>query len=129
MTEYLSPEEILAIHAEIIDRYGGLHGLRDLGLLESAAARPRAGFGEFEAYPSVFDKAAALLHSTIRNHAFVDGNKRTGIVSAVLFLERNGYKVTLSNEEFFELAVDVASAVVDLEVVARLFNDKTEKIL
>lgn len=124
---YLSPEEILAIHAEIIDRYGGLHGLRDLGLLDSAAARPRAGFGDFEAYPSLFEKAAVLLYSLIRNHAFLDGNKRTGVVCTVIFLERNGYHLKITTNTLVQLALDIANDKInEKEITEKLKTGSTK---
>lgn len=79
MTRYLTVPQILFIHARLIDETGGAHGLRDLGALEAASARPQATFAEQELYPDFFSKAAALLDSLINNHPFVDGNKRTGI--------------------------------------------------
>lgn len=78
----------------MIDKTGGSHGVRDLGLLESAVMRPKATFGGEELYSDVFSKAAALMHSLIRNHPFVDGNKRTGIAAAGLFLAQNGVQLT-----------------------------------
>jgi len=86
---YLTAEQVLFIHARIIEETGGAHGVRDLGLLESAAARPQATFDGEDLYPDLFTKAAALMHALIQNHPFVDGNKRTGTVAAGLFLEIN----------------------------------------
>lgn len=120
---YLTAEEVLAIHAELIDRYGGRHGLRDLGLLESAVARPRAGFGAFEAYPMLWNKAAVLAHSLIHNHAFVDGNKRTGLVSAVIFLERNGYQLRCSQRAFVRCALAIAAHQLDESGIAAWLRD------
>lgn len=123
---YLTAEEVLAIHSEIIDRYGGAHGVRDLGLLESAAARPHAGFGKFEAYQTVWEKATVLFCSLIQNHAFVDGNKRTAVVSAGLFLERNGYTFTSSQEQIVDLALGVALKKVGQEMVTEFLKSHTE---
>jgi len=75
---YLSVEEILSLHSLLIAQSGGSQGLRDRGVLESAVAQPQAGFGGEDLYPSLATKAAALGHSLIQNHAFVDGNKRIG---------------------------------------------------
>ena len=96
---YLTPEQILFLHARLIDETGGSHGLRDLGLLLSAAARPRASFEGEDLYPDLFSKAAALMDSLIHNHPFVDGNKRTGITAAGLFLLQNGYRLDTTNAE------------------------------
>jgi death-on-curing protein len=96
--EYLTPAEVLLLHAWLIERTGGSGGVRDVGLLESALARPQATFGQDDLYPDLWSKAAALMHSLIRNHPFVDGNKRTALAATGIFLELNGYALTASNE-------------------------------
>lgn len=100
----------------------GQHSLgvvRDVGLLDSAALRPQATvFGE-DAYPTLAGKAAALLHSIIRNRALVDGNKRLGWLAAVTFLRVNAHDVTISGDAAFELVVEIAEASVeDVETIA-----------
>ena len=88
-------------------------GVRDYGLLESALARPRASaFGE-DAYPSVHEKAAALMHSLARNHALVDGNKRLALAGTLAFLGMNGIRLTLTNDEAYDLVIDVATGELD----------------
>jgi death-on-curing protein len=87
--------------------------VRDAGLLESAAARPRASAFGGDAYPSVHDKAAALLHSIVRNHALVDGNKRLGLAAVMAFYGINGRRLTMTNDEAYELVMSVASGDVD----------------
>ena len=82
---YLSVEQVLFLHDRLIEETGGEHGVRDLGGLESALARPHAAFGTTEFYPDVFTKAAVLMDGLTRNHAFTDGNKRISISSAALF--------------------------------------------
>ncbi len=84
---YLSAEQVLFIHARVIDETGGAHDVRDIGLLQSAVARPKATFGGKDLYADVLSKAAALVESLARNHPFVDGNKRTAIISTGIFLE------------------------------------------
>jgi death-on-curing protein len=87
--------------------------VRDMGLLESAAARPRAtAFGE-DAYPSLHDKAAALLHSIARNHPLIDGNKRLSLAATIAFYGLNGMRLTLSNDEAYELVMAIASGELD----------------
>jgi death-on-curing protein len=107
---YLSAEQVLFIHARIVSEIGGSHGIRDLGLLESAVARPQASFEGNELYPDVFAKAAVLMESLVGNHPFVDGNKRTGIASAAIFLQVNGWKMTASNSD---LEAQTLSVVVE----------------
>lgn len=91
---YLTAEQVLFIHARLIAETGGSHGVRDLGLLESAVARPQATFEGKELYGELFSKAAVLMESLIKDHPFVDGNKRTGISAVALFLRRNGWKLS-----------------------------------
>lgn len=89
--KYISIDEVVAIHFELIKQFGGSQGIRDFGLLHSAVERSKASFGGEDLYPNIFNKAAALLHSLILNHPFVDGNKRTAYVSTARFLRMNGY--------------------------------------
>lgn len=90
MTFYLSPGQLLALHAAQARRFGGARALRDRGALEAAAARPAATFDGEDLYPDDAAKAAALLHSLVTGHPFVDGNKRVGALAAELFLAVNG---------------------------------------
>jgi death-on-curing protein len=115
---YLTPEQVLFLHARLIEETGGSHGLRDLGLLESAAARPQATYGGQDLDPDLFSRAAALMDSLVHNHPFVDGNKRTGITAAGLFLVRNGYRLTTTNPELEAFTRRVAEARPDITVIA-----------
>lgn len=116
MIRYLDLEELL-----ILTRRLGAGPVRDPGLLESAAARPRTSvFGE-DAYPTLELKAAALLHSLCRNHALVDGNKRLAWLAADLFLRLNGQVVEMPDDEAFDLVMAVAEGRLDLpEIAAQL---------
>ena len=92
---------------------GGDPAVRDYGLLESALARPQASaFGE-DAYPDIHQKAAALLHSLARNHALVDGNKRIALAATIAFLGMNGIRLTLSNDEAYDLVMSVATGALE----------------
>lgn len=95
---YLTPQEVLFIHARLIAATGGSSGVRDVGLLASAVAHPQATFSGQELYPDLFSKAAALMAALIQNHPFVDGNKRTGITATGIFLRQNGWQIQTSNE-------------------------------
>ena len=107
---YLSAEDLLHVAERAL---GFAPELRDAGLLESAAARPRAtAFGE-EAYPDLHAKAAALLHSLARNHPLVDGNKRLALSGTIAFLGMNGVRLTLSEDEAHDLIVAVAAGALD----------------
>ncbi len=117
-TSWLTVEQVLFIHMRLLAETGGSSGLRDLALLESAVARPQATFGGAELYPDLFSTAAALMDSLIRNHPFVDGNKRVGIAAAGLFLRRNGYHLTASNLEMERFTTQVARSELSIEEVA-----------
>ena len=110
MTIYLTAEQGLFVHYRLLSETGGEHGVRDLGLLESAIDRPQATFDRQELYRDIFEKAAALMESLINNHPFVDGNKRTGIACAVLFLQQNGILFSAKNAELEKFTLRVASS-------------------
>jgi len=120
--KYLSPEQILFIHARVIDETGGSHGVLDLERLKGAANRPQAVFENRELYPDIFLKAAALLDALVNDHPFIDGNKRTGIISAALFLQANGWHVTTGNEELVEFTLQVAVSYPALPILAEWFR-------
>ncbi len=106
---YLTLGELL----HVAERTLGTVEVRDYGLLEAALARPRAtAFGE-DAYPTLTDKAAALSHSLARNHALVDGNKRLALSGLIAFLGMNGRRLTLTNDEAFDLVMAVATGELD----------------
>ena len=110
MTIYLTAEQVLFVHYRLLSETGGEHGVRDLGLLESAIARPQATFDRQELYRDIFEKAAALMESLINDHPFVDGNKRTGIACTVLFLQQNGISFSAKNAELEKFTLRVASS-------------------
>jgi death-on-curing protein len=120
---YLTVEQVAFLHARLIEETGGSHGIRDIGLLQSAVARPQATFDGEDLYPDVFSKAAALIHSLINNHPFVDGNKRTGGAAAVLFLRANGSSFEASNAEFEEFALRVARGQLGVPQAARWLRE------
>ena len=115
----LSAQQVLFLHARLIEETGGSHGLRDVALLESAVARPQATFDRADLYPGLFTKAAALMHSPIANHPFVDGNKRTGIAAAGLMLMRNGWRLEASNAQLEAFTLRVARGESDSAEIAR----------
>lgn len=117
MIHYLKPEQVLFIHNQLIEETGGLHGVRDLSMLLSAMGRPLATFDGRDLYDGLFSKGAALLDSLIRNHPFVDGNKRTAITSAGLFLQINGYSLQVENEEMVRFTLICAQSQADLKEI------------
>ena len=106
---YLSLQEVISLHSLLIAQSGGISALRDRGALESAVAQPEASFGGQDLYPDLASKAAALGHSLIQNHPFVDGNKRVGHAAMEVFLLLNGYEIDASVDEQETIILDVAS--------------------
>ena len=96
MTDYLTVAEVLAMHLDQIERYGGSHGIRDQGLLEAALYRPQTGY-----YTDLIEEAAALWESLAQNHAFIDGNKRTAFAAMYTFLAINGVRLVADAEESY----------------------------
>ena len=115
---FLTIEDVLEIHALQLARYGGADGLRDQGLLESALAQPQASFGGDFVHEGLFAMAAAYLFHIVRNHAFVDGNKRTGLLSTLVFLDINGIVIARESEVLYDLTMAVAQGLADKEEIA-----------
>lgn len=124
---FITLDEILAIHDDLVDKYGGSHGIRELGLIESAVGRPQASFGGEDLYSTIFDKAAALFQSLLFNHAFVDGNKRTATVSVARFLSKNGYEIEVTQKELVDFPIRVENSHPSLEEIAEWLKRHTEK--
>jgi len=118
-TSYLTLDIVLAIHEETVKRHGGSHGIRDIGLIQSAIARPQSSFGGDDLYQTIFDKAAALFHSLMFNHAFVDGNKRTAMASTARFLFVNGYNLVVSQKEFVAFPLKVENQHQSIEEISK----------
>lgn len=125
---YLSLDEIVAIHFDQIRRYGGSHGIRDLDLLLSSVARPQASFGGLELYPDIHKKAASLTHSLILNHPFVDGNKRTAVVSVGRFVFINGYKLKVSKVKLLNFALEITTKKLDIDNISLWIKKHSKKI-
>jgi len=126
--EYLSVAEIILLHARLIQQTGGSRGIRDVGLLESAVARPQATFERQDLYPDLWTKAAALMESLVQNHPFVDGNKRAGLVATGLFLARNGYTLIADNAQVLAFTMRVATGERDQATMARWLRDHSAPI-
>ncbi len=99
---YLSLEEVISIHQRLVDRFGGLAGIRDTGLLESALYRPQTGY-----YADLAEMAAALFESLLMNHPFVDGNKRAEFFATDVFLRLNGWKLRVDADEAHRFLIDL----------------------
>lgn len=116
---YLTTENVIQIHFELVEATGGSQGLRDLGLLESAVTRPQATFEGKDLYPNPLLKASALVHSLLLNHMFVDGNKRTATVSMIEFLILNGKKIQAANKEIVDFALWIENKKPTIEQIAQ----------
>ena len=120
--EFLDVEDVLQIHADQLERYGGPSGVRDLGLLESAVSMPRASYaGEF-LHGDLFAMAAAYLFHITRNHPFLDGNKRTGAASALVLLDLHGIEMTASDDALYDLVIGVATGTVSKATAAHFLR-------
>lgn len=127
MTTYLSLEQVLDLHRRQLRRFGGAGGLRDRGALESAVARPQMTFGGEDLYPEIEDKAAALMHSLVMNHPFVDGNKRVGAHACVLLLMANGVEPTFSPAELTTITLATARGEVSAEALSIWLRQRTRR--
>lgn len=105
----LKKEQIILIHSILIERTGGLDGVREHSLLESAMQAPFQTFAGDELYPTIQKKAACLGFGLVNNHSFVDGNKRIGILTMMTFLQLNGMPIECSDEELIQLGLGLAS--------------------
>jgi death-on-curing protein len=119
---FLSIDEVLALHAQQIRLFGGAAGVRDLGLLESAAGSAAATFDGAFLNETSLDMAAAYLYGICRNHPFVDGNKRTATATALVFLALNGVWIEADEDEFYSLVIGVAEGRVEKPAVAAFFE-------
>ena len=119
---FLNLSEVLCIHRDQIERYGGEPGIRDLGLLRSALGMPAAGFGGRLLHGDLFEVAAAYLFHITRNHPFVDGNKRVGAACALVFLELNGIEIDANEDALVRMVTAVAAGKASKESIADFFR-------
>jgi len=122
MTKYLNLKEILRLHFQVIEDFGGSHGTRDEGRLASLVLAPQQEVFGTERYPDVFQKAAVYIRNIIGDHPFVDGNKRTGVTVAAIFFARNDIKLTATPEELEEFAVRVAVDKLEIAEITALLK-------
>lgn len=126
--QLVSIDELLWLHSRAIEDFGGAEGVRDRGALESALARPAAAFGGMPAYNDAFDRVAALLESVVQNHGFVDGNKRTAVMAAGLWLEREGHSLEAERGELVDLALAIAGRQMPREEISSWLRARTRGI-
>ncbi len=119
---FLTLDDILESHQNQIETYGGSHGIRDIGLLESAIAQPEASFGGQYLHADIFEMAAAYLYHLVMNHPFVDGNKRVGLEASLIFLEINDKDLSASDEELVDLVLKTTAGQVGKREIAEFFR-------
>lgn len=119
---FLGLDEVIEIHRNQIELYGGRPGIRDIGLLQSAVAAPATGLSEGYLHTDIYEMAAAYIFHIIRNHPFIDGNKRTGAVAAVIFLMMNGTGLHADEDSFEKMVRSVAEGKTDKAAAAEFFR-------
>jgi death on curing protein len=119
-------EDVLKLHEASIDYYGGAKGIRDLGLLESAIARPFQTFGGEDLYHTAFEKAAALGESLIINHPFIDGNKRTGFLSIVTLLLEFKFSVNAIKVDAYNFTIQISTGEIKFDEIVVWLKNNTE---
>jgi death-on-curing protein len=127
VTAYLSVEQVIALHALQIRRFGGAKGMRDRGALEAAVARPQMTFNGDDLYEDLAAKAAVLFHSLVQNHPFVDGNKRVGAHAMILFLLANGHEPEFAAPELTELTLAIARGELAAEALAIWIRQRSRR--
>lgn len=123
---FLSVEDVIEIHADQIQRYGGSLGIRDVGLLLSALGMPEAGVGDQYLHASLFEMGAAYLYHIVQNHPFIDGNKRTGAMAAFVFLKLNGFTLVADESVFETLVLQAAQGQVGKDAIADFFRENAK---
>ena len=125
---YLTLGEVVELHQRLLAQTGGASGIRDLGLLESALAQPKATFDGTDLHPTLIDKAAALGFALVANHAFIDGNKRIGHAAMEVFLLLNDHEIEASVDEQERLMLDLATGARDRAGLAQWLSNQVKKI-
>ncbi len=121
-TKFLTFNQVLNIHKQQIERFGGIFGVRDEGLLKSALAQPYASFGGEFLHPTISEQAAAYLFHITQNHPFIDGNKRTALAAMTTFLVLNRFSLNLSPDAVYNLTIDVAQGKMNKKDIANFIQ-------
>ncbi len=122
---FLGLDEVIVIHNDQMKRYGGYPGIRDIELLKSAIAMPAACFGGDYLHTDIYEMAAAYLYHIVRNHPFIDGNKRTGAVASVIFLMMNGIEINADEYSFERMVLSAAEGKIDKATIAQFFRNNS----
>lgn len=124
---FLTLAEVLLIHKEQIERFGGTSGIRDIGLVESAIAMPQAGFGGEYLHASIFEMAAAYAYHIAENQPFLDGNKRTALAAALVFLDMNGIVIEDPKGRLYEAMIKLGTRKQDKRGMAKLLSELAKR--
>jgi death-on-curing protein len=119
MYKFLLPGAVIIINQKVIRDFGGMHGVRDKNLLESSVYAAQATFDGQYLYSTIYEMAAAYAYHIIKDHPFVDGNKRTGLMAAILFLECNGVQIDFRPGELYKLGIKIATSTVTVNEIAK----------
>lgn len=119
---FLDVEQVMRLHASMIERYGGTEGTRDVGLLQSAVAMPQMAYGGEYLHVDIFEMAAAYLYHIVQNHPFLDGNKRTGAATAIVFLAINDIAIEADEDGLVDLTVAAARGQAGKPEIAMFFR-------
>ncbi|WP_421826438.1 type II toxin-antitoxin system death-on-curing family toxin [Larkinella sp.] len=122
----ISTDEVLLIHRRLIEDFGGSDGVRDEGIMLSAIARPYSGFGDTEFYQTPVEKAAAIIESIVKNHPFIDGNKRTGYVLMEIILRSNNLFINASQQERYNFVIQIAEGNLEYNGILSWIKNHTE---
>lgn len=125
--KFITIDDAKDIYNGLIQKYGGTYGIRDEGLLDSAINTPLATFSSQYLHYDIYEMASAYAYHIIKNHPFVDGNKRAGIAIAIIFLDINDIEIEMTNEELYELTIKIATSEISKQEIADTFRKKTSK--
>ena len=118
-------EHVRRLHTLSIERFGGSHGVRDFGMLESACIRPYQTFGGEALYTTAIEKAAAIAESLIMNHPFIDGNKRTGFLAMFALLNDEGIELTATEDEAYDFTINISTGSIAFEEIVEWLKENT----
>ena len=124
---FLTLADIFDIHLYQLEHFGGISGTRDLDLLKSAVAMPQMSFGGVMLHKNIFEMAAAYLFHIVQNHPFLDGNKRTGAMAALVFLDINGYEFTATDADLTQMVFKVASGQMEKAAITLFLKNHCSK--
>lgn len=121
---YLHKHQLLKLHDQIIHKFGGIHGIRDERMLDSALANPLQTFAGLDLYPTCIDKAVQFCYGLIENHPFLDGNKRTGLYSLLILLHINELKIEIAHKDLTDIIFKVADSTFSYQALLLTFKEK-----